>query len=213
MAREWNWLYATNPVSIWKNFQSNFGNGYQFGDVIGSLFGVRDNEDALDYYSKEDPFSVVGDALNGITGVTATNNMNSALAAENRQFQTSEREAAQEFNSAEAVKDWERSEESAQRARDFTAMMDNTALQRRMADAEAAGVNPMMLFGGSGLSAGFQGSTAGSSSAATVNGSSGSQATASGNSAAAVGGIILALTQLLKVAKGKPVTSFVYGGE
>lgn len=127
-----------------------------------------------------------GSFFNDLTGVTTQNAYNSAEAAKQRAFEQSERLAVQDYNSAEAAK-----------ARDFNMMMDSTRYQRTMADLQSAGVNPMALFMNGGAGVGGSGSI----SAASSSVGSGSSASNGGNSASAVGGIIRALTSLLKVAK------------
>lgn len=87
------------------------------------------------------------------------NRISQEQAEKNRQFGREERIASQEFSSAEA-----------QKARDYTTMMSNSAYQRSMADMKAAGLNPMLM-------ADRGGASTPSSPSPTSIGASGSQAT------------------------------------
>lgn len=117
-----------------------------------------------------------GNALNNITGVTASQQWQHDEANLERDWQHAERLDTQAYNSAEA-----------QKARDWQKMMDDTAVTRRMEDIVGAGLNPMaMVSGGSMLTGiGSSGSTAASSSSGA-----GASAGGAGNSAAAVGSAI-----------------------
>lgn len=80
--------------------------------------------------------------------------------------------------------EWLRNEASAKAQRDFEERLDNTKVQRQMADIKAAGLNPWLAV----QSAGFGGSVP---SGATASSSAG-QAAASGSSPAAAIGMGLA---------------------
>lgn len=134
--------------------------------------------------------------LNDITGIGNATQTNIDEAEKDRAYQTAERIAAQEYNSAEAIAAWERSEISAQKARDFEKEMSSTAYQRAVVDAMKAGINPMMLATGGLNAAGSVSGNAASSSAASISASSGAKATAAGNSASVVAALISAIGNL-----------------
>lgn len=62
-------------------------------------------------------------------------------------------EYARDFNSAEAQKQREFSSAEAQKQRDWETEMSNSAHQRAVADMKKAGLNPAMMYGGSGAAA------------------------------------------------------------
>lgn len=193
----WTW-------NLFDAFGKNWKNGYQFGDILKSLAGIYDefpasssggaSSDGSMHSAGSVPSDAVGNSADGVggwfndvTGVTASNQFNAQQAQINRDWETQERLASQEFNSAEAEK-----------ARQFSKMMEDTRYQRTFQDMMAAGVNPMAAFM-SGSASGISG--AGSTAAATSSAGSGSSAGSSGNSASAVSGIIRALAGLVKVVK------------
>lgn len=135
--------------------------------------------------------------LNFLAGIDNANKFNAEQAEFDRQYQTAERLAAQDYNSAEALLAWQRAEQSAENARQFELDADSTALQRRMADAMKAGINPMTLVT-SGIHAGDVSGNAASSSAASISPQSGSRAAASGNSASIIAAIVSSLGSIAK---------------
>lgn len=174
-----------DPFNVMQSWADNVQDGYQFGDILKGLFGYRD-----------DPYGLASSAegyynnpINAITGANSQMQWSSAEAAANRAWSTEERLATQNYNSAEAAK-----------ARLWHERMDSSAVQRRMADLQAAGVNPLYAFSGNGLNIG----SSGGGSAASVSPGSGGAASGGANSAQAVTGIINSIGKILAtVLKGK----------
>lgn len=186
-----------------KNWQRNFRNGWQFGDFFKSLVGeagkIDPKQDTVydlaatsgssyggslgSYDTSQGVSQGVGQMFNDVTGVTASQQWQTSERLASQDYSTKERLAGQDFTHAENVL-----------ARDWQEQMSNTAIQRQMADARAAGVNPYYLFGASNASG--AGVPVASGSSGTGQGASGVSAPGSGNSASAVTGAIQALGRL-----------------
>lgn len=142
------------------SFSNSIGNF--FGgliDIIANIFGSGN--------SNYDASKGFGNILAKITGTGLTD---------------AEKEA-NAFNAAEAEKQRTFNAEQAAIERQWQEQMDNTKVQRSVADMQAAGVNPAMMYGGSGA-------TASTPSGASASGSAASSASSGEMSGNAIDGLL-----------------------
>lgn len=201
-------LYGSVPTyqdpSVPENQEMNFwemlgriftGGGYQPGapaqngatspvtqaelntQAVGSAAEFDDFSQSLDPTVVKNPYGT--NIWNQIGGATDQMKWSSWEAANARTHATEERIAAQVYNSAEAM-----------RARDWQEYMDSTAVQRRLNDLAAAGINPLYMFTGSGVGIGSSG---GGGSAASVSPGSSAAASSGANGATAVNALLKTL--------------------
>lgn len=155
------------------------------GSTIGPLMQL-----GLLAFSKDYRKSVTGSGLT--TAQNQQNAFNAAEAEKARNFDAEQAGINREFNAAEAEKAWQRSEISADNAQARTRELRQTQYGDMVTGAQAAGINPMMLVGGMGMSA---------TSGAQASAPAASGSAASGPAAAGSGGPLAQVSAIADLAR------------
>lgn len=166
-------------ISFWERWLAHAkGNWNAFWDSLNGMANTRAQNAAAQALQED------SQAFNAEEAVKQRD-FNSSEAALAREFNAAEEEKARLFNAQEAEKARLFNAQEAATARQWQEYMSNTSYQRGMADMKAAGLNPWLMAGGSGASAGS--AVMASSPAASSSGASGMAAT-SGSGSSGISG-------------------------
>lgn len=122
----------------------------------------------------------IGSAIGGLFGYLATlvnlawNQFMPLSVKENQanEFTASLQEDSQDFSASQSLQTMDFNALEAQKNRDFQLQMDSTLYQRRVADMQAAGINPATMFGTGVVGTSPQGSQASTSPVSSPSGAS-----------------------------------------
>lgn len=162
------------------------GAGAAIAGVGGALGGLIAGERGA-HHARED--SAVS-RRHDLFKMREQNTFNAEQANIDRGFQSGEAQLARTAAAQAATKSYERSSAAAEKLMAFQKMMSDTAVQRKMADLKAAGVNPMLAVSGTAAGAPMaQGSQAQAPSSSVGTAGSGSRASAGSGGASPLSGV------------------------
>lgn len=144
---------AWSPFDPFRNVAGNLADGYQFGDFLGGMFGIKKNDaanTAIDMTLQKNGISMpLSDASKLVTGETDYER-NMAMSAAEHQMSRDDMALQNAFTAEREDLAYARNKADALDNRAWETMMANTSIQRQVADMKAAGLNPWAMSGGAG---------------------------------------------------------------